>query len=64
MNKERSELMAVRDYIMTLLSEDNDDIIITGSGTSLVELEADFSFNHNDKSYFVTINDMSYRKAS
>jgi hypothetical protein len=64
MNKERSELMAVRDYIMTLLSEDNDDITITGSGTSLVELESDFSFNHGEKSYFVTISDMSYRKAS
>ena len=64
MNKERSELMLVRDYIITLISEDNDDITITGSGTSLVELEADVSFNHGEKSYFVTISDMSYRKAS
>jgi len=64
MNKERSELIAVRDYIITLLSEDNDEITVTGSGTSLVDLEADFSFNHGDKSYFVTVSDMSYRKAS
>jgi hypothetical protein len=44
MNKQRSELMAIRDYLTTLLTEDNDDIIVTSNGQSLVSLEGKICF--------------------
>jgi hypothetical protein len=64
MNKQRSELMAIRDYLTTLLTEDNDDIVVTSNGQSLVSLEAKFVFTYDQARYLVEITDISYDEAA
>jgi hypothetical protein len=64
MNKQQSELMAIRDYLTTLLTEDNDDIIITSNGQSLVSLETKFVFTYDKAKYLVEITDISYDEAA
>ena len=53
MNKQRSELMAIRDYLTALLTEYNDDIVVTSNGQSLVSLKAKFVFTHDQARYLV-----------
>ena len=54
----------MRDYLTYLLTENDTQIEVIGQGESLVQEEADFSFERNGKHYFVTITDVSYRKPS
>ncbi len=54
----------MRDYLTYLLTENDTEIEIIGQGESLVQEEADFSFERNNKHYFVTITDVSHRKPS
>jgi hypothetical protein len=64
MNKQQSELMAIRDYLTTLLTEDNDDIVVTSNGQSLVSLETKFVFTYDKAKYLVEITDISYDEAA
>ena len=64
MNKQRSELMAIRDYLTALLTEDNDDIVVASNGQSLVSLKAKFVFTHDQARYLVEITDISYDEAA
>tara|TARA_B110000211_G_C13708422_1_gene390628 strand:+ start:140 stop:322 length:183 start_codon:yes stop_codon:yes gene_type:complete len=54
----------MRNYLKYLLIENDAQIEIIGQGESLVQEEADFSFERNGKHYFVTITDVSHRKPS
>jgi hypothetical protein len=64
MNKQQSELMAIRDYLTTLLTEDNDDIVVTSNGQSLISLETKFVFTYDKAKYLVEITDISYDEAA
>lgn len=54
----------MRDYLTYLLVENDPQIEIIGQGESLVQEEADFSFQRNGKHYFVTVTDVTDRKPS
>ena len=54
----------MRNYLKYLLIENDAQIEIIGQGESLVQEEADFSFERMGHSYFVSITDVSHRKPS
>lgn len=62
--KTMNKVNQMRNYLKYLLIENDAQIEIIGQGESLVQEEADFSFERNGKHYFVTITDVSHRKPS
>ena len=59
-----NKVTKMRDYLSYVLTQNDTEIEIIGQGESLIQEEADFSFERNDKHYFVTITDVSNRKPS
>ena len=62
--KTMNRVNQMRDYLTYLLTQNDTEIQITGQGESLIQEEADFSFERMGHSYFVSITDVSHRKPS